>query len=365
MAALAGRSEELATLRTCLDAVSDGRVQVAVIDGVAVIGKTWLLEETLRGAHTASYTVIDACAEELEAARPFGALARALEANVALAPEIARLVSEAASGDVVPGGSTFEIKDRLLDHLEQLATSGPLVLAVDDLLRADPATLQTAVGLLQRSAALPLGLLLALRPVPRSRSLDGVLEAVLSRAPTSIRLDPLDAEAVGALLAEAVAAEPGQTLRTQMRRAGGNPFLAPTVTSVGSSPGCGRPVSASARASPVSGRTPAGTASRRRSCGSSSWWRRACRTRRSASGCSSRAVPSRRTSRASSASCGCPPEPNSPPQRPDVTPTDAILTARRRYRWAGARLRGSSGHCLTWQLPPLHRERRPERLCHA
>jgi DNA-binding CsgD family transcriptional regulator/tetratricopeptide (TPR) repeat protein len=225
MAALVGRDAELGVLRACLDTAVQGDGQVALVEGVAGIGKTRLLEEAIGYARRLGSAVLHAGAEELEAARPFGVLAAAMLAGDVVSPAVAAQVVGAASGTAGSAGpSQFRLMDLVLDHLEELATAGSLVVAIDDLQWADPATLLTVNALLQRLPSSPVALLLTLRPLPRSRPLERVVEAVLAAPAHHVRLEPLPDVAVRSLLTATVATAPGPSLRAQVRRAGGNPF---------------------------------------------------------------------------------------------------------------------------------------------
>jgi DNA-binding NarL/FixJ family response regulator len=225
MAALVGRAQQLATLRSCVDTVVTGTAQVAVLEGVAGVGKTRLIEESLARMGSTAIVALLGAAEELEENRPFGPLARALAASSIVSPTVLEMVVEASSGRLDPSGtSQYRVIDELLDHLEELATSAPVVLCVDDLQWADPATMQTLLTLIRRLGAIPILLLLALRPLPRSRQVDRVIEAALTYPARHVRLAALDDQDIDRLLADVLDAEPGVSLRTQVRRAGGNPF---------------------------------------------------------------------------------------------------------------------------------------------
>ena len=75
---LVGRERELETLGRLLEGALTGRGSVAVIEGEPGIGKTRLLEETLRTARARGFEVLVGTGEELERDRPFGPVAGAL-----------------------------------------------------------------------------------------------------------------------------------------------------------------------------------------------------------------------------------------------------------------------------------------------
>ena len=225
MTRLIGREGELEALGACLQATLDGLGQVVLIEGEAGIGKTRLMEEAIELARRARSVVIQGTSEELEASRPFGALARALTTCEAISPSVSELVTAAASGrDPNAPTAQYHVIDELLDHVEELAARAPIVVALDDLQWADPSTLLTVRSLLQRIGDLPVLVVIALRPLPRSRDVDRLIEVLLAANGRHLPLGHLGAEEIHRLVADAVDAEPGASLRSQVHRAGGNPF---------------------------------------------------------------------------------------------------------------------------------------------
>ena len=71
-----GRGEELARLRSLIARLLAGHGSVVLIEGEAGIGKTRLLDELSADAGGVGFELFRARAEELDARRPFGAVAR-------------------------------------------------------------------------------------------------------------------------------------------------------------------------------------------------------------------------------------------------------------------------------------------------
>ena len=114
--------------------------------------------------------------------------------------------------------------DEIVDFVEASSSSGPLVLSLDDLHWADPSTLLAVRALSRRTGQLPVILVLALRPTPRTPELAAVTDGLLAAGAVHLHLDPLDGSAVTELVARTLGAPPGAKLRQEAARGGGNPL---------------------------------------------------------------------------------------------------------------------------------------------
>ena len=233
--ALHGRLAELNVLAACIDSASAGALQVVLVEGEAGIGKTQLLETTLRRAGDQGFRVFAGRADEIERARPFGPLAEALgctmRSDEPRRAEIARLLTGELGGSRGPieptrdPGLQFRVVDGIVDLVEEVALAGPVALALEDLHWADPSTLVALRSLTRRLTYLPVALLLTLRPVPRGPELVRLLDSFARDGSRELILGPLDENAVAELVTELVGAEPAPELLEQVRSAGGNPFF--------------------------------------------------------------------------------------------------------------------------------------------
>lgn len=228
---LAGRARELARLHDAWNEVARGRGRITLVHGDEGIGKTRLMRAALdRSAVSGRATVVLGRFFSQEGTLPYAGLRAALEAAVAHEAEArARLVEGAAEADLRHlarlGGSLRELAPgraphpregapapselgRALAHaLPQLAPRsragalpGPTVLLLDDVDRADAASLAALDELAVLVDRLPLWLLVGWNG-------DAVTEgpgAALFEAADRIALGPLSASAVGEIAAALV-----------------------------------------------------------------------------------------------------------------------------------------------------------------
>src|SRR5215472_14192597 len=224
----------MAVLGEALDRVASGRPAVVLIEGEAGIGKTRLLDEALREARGRGMQVAAGRAEELEGTRPFGLVADAFgcarSSPDARRTAIAEMLA-GGSGDQGPitvtsdPGLRFQVIDAFADLAEEVALSGPLVIGADDLQWADPSSLVTLAALSRRLAYFPAALIGCLRLWPRRPELDRLAGALTAAGARLLTLHGLADDAVSDLVAEMVAAVPGQRLLARMAGAAGNPLF--------------------------------------------------------------------------------------------------------------------------------------------
>lgn len=110
----------------------------------------------------------------------------------------------------------------MLAHLERVASSRPVVLAVEDLHWADPVTLRVVRALSRLPPDLPLGLFLTMRPWPRPAELDRLVIDLRNSDSCYLPLGPLGADDAAALAATVAGSPPGPRLAAQVARAAGN-----------------------------------------------------------------------------------------------------------------------------------------------
>ncbi|WP_460707725.1 helix-turn-helix transcriptional regulator [Myceligenerans halotolerans] len=198
-ARLAGRTHELAELRTALDEVRAGAGRTVIVAGEAGIGKTRLIEELTSAAADAT-VVVGQCADSGSGPVPYAALTGVLhgvvqelgtEAVLAAAGPAAGSLSVVAPQLVEPDGDPGA--ERLPEVLASLATglaaTRPVLLVLEDLHWSDDVTRALAVRLARIA---PAGLLLVLTyrsdDVGRGHPLRAAV-AELDRARVATRLD--------------------------------------------------------------------------------------------------------------------------------------------------------------------------------
>jgi ATP/maltotriose-dependent transcriptional regulator MalT len=269
-----GRADELGTLELVLDALERGGPGAIELEGEPGIGKTRLLSELAESAEARGHIVLSGSASELEHDLPFSVFLDGLDEYVAgLEPDRLAALDEQVQvelANVFPslsaigrGRAVATQQERYRTHravralLELLAESRPLVLVLDDLHWADPASVELLGSLMHRPPVSPVLLASAFR----SRQVPERLTAALERAERAgdlvrIELGALTSAEAQELLGEMVDSAEAALL---YRESGGNPFY---LQQLARSPAHGDPAGpAPEAASPSIGVPPAVAAS--------------------------------------------------------------------------------------------------------
>ena len=207
---LVGRTHERDTIAAALADLRAGAGGVLLLEGEPGIGKSRLLGFVAESAE--GCTVLEARASEYEADLPLALFTEALDRHLAeirldrlgLADPEALAAALPALGVPPVPADRHRLHRALRDLLERLAATRPLVLCLDDLHWADPASVDALAALVRRPPSAPVLLALAAR--------ENRVPAPLAAVP-ALKLAPLTqaeaAELVGADL---------------YAQAGGNPF---------------------------------------------------------------------------------------------------------------------------------------------
>ena len=195
-----GRDRELEALDSALDAVARGGVRLVLVRGEAGIGKTLLLATLRRRAEAMRFVVLAGHATELERDVPFVPIFDALGP----AP-VSALATE-----------RWRVHRALAARLADIAAGRPLLLVIDDVHWADPATLEFLEHLVRRPPAGSMCLALGLRPGAEA---DRLVSASRAVEPLTLDLAPLARAAAEPLLAGVQ--DPDRVFHAS----GGNPLL--------------------------------------------------------------------------------------------------------------------------------------------
>lgn len=209
--AFVGRAAELAVFAARLDALAGGRGGVVLLVGDEGIGKSRLLAAVEALPQAARVRIVHARAASGADVKPRQVFADLLEA-----------CGEAAAG--------ADVGERLMAALRRLAAERPLVVVLEDLQRADPASidlLPTVVARLDDEAIL---FIVTARPEPAAGAAQ--LRRALARSPlVEVPLAPLsDAESRAVVDAIADAAMSEESRQMVLARAGGHPARLVTGT---------------------------------------------------------------------------------------------------------------------------------------
>ena len=236
--ALVGRARERDALAAALDTLPGRRGAVVAIDGEPGIGKSRLLADLAERASAAGCTVLGARASEYETDLPYAIWTEALDRHLAAAGErrvtLLGLADADALTDILPAlagaparGDRHRTFRALRDLLERLAAARPLVLWLDDVHWADPASVDALAALVHRPPVAPVLVAIA----AREGQLPRALSTALAGAAREERVTPLHL----APLSEAEASElVGDRAPEIYRQAGGNPFYLEQLARVAS-----------------------------------------------------------------------------------------------------------------------------------
>ncbi len=212
-----GRESELAVLGECLSGVARGEAGMLLIEGPAGIGKSSLLAEARVMAGRMGVRVLFGEASETRETVPFAPL---LDATLRSDPPIgeresARMLSQ----------QPYWMLHELQGALEAAALERPLVLVIDDVHWADSGTLGALTALPARLVGSPILWILARRgDEGRARVRESMARLERDGA-GRLRISPLSEQAVAAVVADTVGAEPAAGLLAVASGASGVPFL--------------------------------------------------------------------------------------------------------------------------------------------
>jgi DNA-binding CsgD family transcriptional regulator/tetratricopeptide (TPR) repeat protein len=212
-----GRQYEQRAVLELVRAAARGRSGALLIEGELGTGKSLLLSYAASAAQEAGVSVASAAADELSRFMPLGAVLSALgESPTTLARDADRYGEEHLPIWLVESVRTW---------LEKRAAVGPLLVSLDDMHWADPATLHALRTLPGQLASYPLAWILTRHSAEPGKGA-GILFDLLEREGAArICLRPLSESAVTELVTDAVGAAPGPDLFALAAGAAGNPLL--------------------------------------------------------------------------------------------------------------------------------------------
>jgi DNA-binding NarL/FixJ family response regulator len=217
---LRGREASLETLGGQLAAVRSGQGGITVVTGLAGMGKSALLAEAQSMAAGQGTRVFRGAGDPTGQIVPLGPLLEALTSanDPVVEPTVLRDLSQSPD-------QRFWLLREMQESLERAAMRVPLLVVVDDVQWADPATL-IALGTLPRHL-LPHPILWLL--AVRSGELEPAVRAALTRLEAAdaikLTLNPLDENAIGLVAADLLGAAPDPALLTVLAGVRGQPFL--------------------------------------------------------------------------------------------------------------------------------------------
>ena len=234
---LVGRAGEMALVTAALDESAAG-TRVVVVEGEPGIGKTRLVEELAAAAAARGCLVLWGRAFEGGAAPALwpwlgplrSLLAERRGGELAQLEALVAADSDPAAAPSGAGPARFQLIETVAALVAEAAARRPLVIVLDDLQWADPASLELLTFLSGRLGPAPVLLAVTLRELEVGRN-DALVEALaaVGRHPTARRvsLRGLDPAGTRALVARATSRTdlPEAVAAAIHRRAEGNPYF--------------------------------------------------------------------------------------------------------------------------------------------
>jgi hypothetical protein len=213
---LHARAAEQKMVRDLLRRARRGAGGVVLVEGEPGIGKSVLLRDTIDEAAELGFSLAAGAADQLGQAIPFFAL------RAALREPPAELATD-DSGCGLPTAAAWWIT-QIRANLEQRAAAAPVLVCLDDLHWASPATLAALRALPRDLKRHPVAWLLARSSTP-PRPADYLFGLLEKDGAARLMLAPMDQDAVAAMLTDAFGAPPDRALAELASGAAGNPSL--------------------------------------------------------------------------------------------------------------------------------------------
>jgi DNA-binding CsgD family transcriptional regulator len=217
---LRGRNDEMSLLREHIARLGNGAGTSWLLEGGPGLGKSRLVEEAVRAGREAAFAVGHSVAEPGDAAVELAALMDALSGGPEPVLDLSALGDSRASRE-----QRYWLLQDIQALLERSALRQPILICLDDLQWADSGTRAAIRTLPTRLASLPIGWVLAFRPVEADTDLgraaadlhrNGAVETVLGR---------LGQAAVAEVIADVLGAAPDDSLLALAEGVRGNPFF--------------------------------------------------------------------------------------------------------------------------------------------
>lgn len=211
-----GRETERKIARDLTRRARHGAGGVVLVDGQPGTGKSLLLRDAADEAAAHGFSLAKGAADPVSQTIPFCVLREALREPFA--------ALTADHPDRQPPDATAWWITRIRAHLEQRAAAAPVLVCLDDLHWASPATLAALRVLPRYLKGYPVAWLLARSTTPQRNANDlfGLLE---TDGAARVTLAPLDQDAVAAMITDGFGMPPDPALADLARGAAGNASL--------------------------------------------------------------------------------------------------------------------------------------------
>src|SRR5580700_12276166 len=217
---LRGRDGEVAALHDHLARLRTGTGTSWLIEGGAGLGKSRLLEQARSAARETGFAVGHGVAEPGDAAVELAVLMDALAGGPEPVIDRSALSDSRASRE-----QRYWLLQDIQALLERSALRRPILICLDDLQWADSGTRAAIRTLPTRLASLPIGWVLAFRPVEADSDLGRAAADLRRNGAVQTALGRLDQAAVAEVIADVLGAAPDDSLLALAEGVRGNPFF--------------------------------------------------------------------------------------------------------------------------------------------
>ncbi len=221
---LVERNQEMNRLDGLLAGDDSGRSVVAIVSGSTGMGKTALLRAFRKRTAAAGVTVLSASSSPERRDRPYSTVRELLDSAV-LSVLTASPGRFSARPDAVDPGPAQAAR-ALIRTVSELSEHGPVLVAVDDIQYADPASLRCLHRLARQPTANPVAVVLTWDRKLGRRSHPALEELLYCPSVRRIHIGPLSSRGVAPSVSELF---PGtadhQLAQMCFERSGGNPYL--------------------------------------------------------------------------------------------------------------------------------------------
>jgi ATP/maltotriose-dependent transcriptional regulator MalT len=213
-----GRGREWEILTGLLRAAQESRGGVLLVEGPSGIGKSRMLDDAVEAAAFRGFALAHGAADEPSRLAPLVPLMAALG-------ESPHTLLETPGSPADATDVRLRLIERLQTRLEEKASHGPLLIALDDLQWADPTTVLALRSLIPELATYPVVWILSRTTGGTPSGVDSLFEILERDRATRVVLEPLDDRAVTEVIADELGAPPAPELLTLTAATGGNPFM--------------------------------------------------------------------------------------------------------------------------------------------
>jgi DNA-binding CsgD family transcriptional regulator len=217
---LRGRQVQIDTVAGQLDALLAGRGGIILVRGLPGMGKSSLLAEAARMARARGIAVYHGAGDAATQVIPLGPLLEALvsTADPPVDPAILRDLSKSPD-------QRFWLLRELQESLERAALRVPVLISIDDVQWADPATLHALGTLPMHLAPHRVLWLLAVRSGELTPAVRAAMTRLEATDAVRVTVNPLDEAAVGDVAADLLGGAPDDALLKVLDGVQGQPFL--------------------------------------------------------------------------------------------------------------------------------------------